>query len=284
MRPWSRPIWGRTMSASADPRPPLSSGTLPGVATPLLEVRGLEVTYDDTIAAVRAVDLALAAGELGCLIGANGAGKSSTLNAIAGVVRTRGGEIHVAGTNLTRLPPHRRVGAGVALVPEGRGIFARLSVAENLRLGAYARRDTAAVARDLAEVLARIPRLAERLDQTAGTLSGGEQQMLAIGRALLSRPRLLLLDEPSMGLAPRMVDTVFGLIAGIARSGVTILLVEQNARLALDLADRAWVMESGRITLSGPAATLREDTRVRTAYLGELAGDEHVEDGTELRR
>lgn len=234
----------------------------------LLEIRDLHVAYDG-VRAVRGIDLALGAGELVCLIGANGAGKTSTLHALAGIQPLAGGEIRYAGERIDTRPAHERVRRGIALVPEGRGIFARLTVEENLRMGAYSRADRAGVEADLERVHALLPRMRERLHQVAGTLSGGEQQMLAIGRALLSRPRLLLLDEPSMGLAPQMVEKVFTVIQDIAREGVALLLVEQNARLALELAARGYVMDTGRITLAGRGADLLADPRVRTAYLGE---------------
>jgi branched-chain amino acid transport system ATP-binding protein len=236
--------------------------------SPLLAVRDLHVTYGG-VRAVRGVDLTLDAGELVCLIGANGAGKTSTLNALAGTLPLAGGEIEYDGARIDTVPAHARVSRGIALVPEGRGIFARLTVEENLRLGAYSRKDHAGIEADLKRVHALLPRMRERLHQVAGTLSGGEQQMLAIGRALLSRPRLLLLDEPSMGLAPQMVEKVFDVIQHIAREGVALLLVEQNARLALELATRGYVMDTGRITLEGRGADLLEDPRVRQAYLGE---------------
>ena len=234
--------------------------------TPLLEIVGLQASHG-RIPALHDISLTLARGQTACMIGSNGAGKSTTLRTIAGVHPVDRGDIFLDGRNINRLPPHRRVREGISLVPEGRGIFARLTVAENLRLGAYTRES--GIDRDRERVLELLPRIRERLGQQAGTLSGGEQQMLAIGRGLLARPRLLLLDEPSMGLAPIMVEKVFGVIADIARSGVTILLVEQNAHLALEIADQAWVMESGRIALAGSATALRDDPRVRSAYLGE---------------
>ena len=238
-------------------------------APPLLALAGVTVDHG-ALRAVHGIDLALHEGEVVSLIGANGAGKSTTLAAIAGVLPVAGGEIRYAGEAIHLLPTHQRVRRGLALVPEGRGLFARLTVAENLRLGAYTRDNPQAVAEDLERVLALLPRISERLHQQAGTLSGGEQQMLAIGRALLARPRLLLLDEPSMGLAPRLVDALFDTIATIAREGVSILLVEQNAALALELAQRAYVMANGLIALSGTAAELRDDPAVRHAYLGEV--------------
>ena len=233
----------------------------------MLEVRGLEVHYGG-IAAVKGIDLEVSEGELVCLIGANGTGKTTTLKAIAAMVLPSGGEIRLRGKSTAGLAPFELVRRGLALVPEGRGVFGRLTVRENLEMGAYHRSD-GEVGQDLDKVFALMPRLHERRDQTGGTLSGGEQQMLAIGRALMSRPKLLLLDEPSMGLAPLMVQKVFETVQAVAREGVTILLVEQNAKLALALARRAYVMESGRITLSGEAGALLGDRRVREAYLGE---------------
>jgi ABC-type branched-subunit amino acid transport system ATPase component len=235
----------------------------------LLEVRGLRVAYGG-IVAVKGVDLEVGTGELVCLIGANGAGKTTTLKAIAGLLPTSAGSICLEGRDTGNLAPHERARRGLALVPEGRGIFGRLTVRENLEMGAY-HRDDPGIARDLERVLALMPRLAERLAQTGGTLSGGEQQMLAIGRALMSRPKLLLLDEPSMGLAPALVVRIFEIVRKAAEEGVTILLVEQNAKLALELARRAYVMESGCITLTGNSSELLADPRVREAYLGEAA-------------
>ncbi len=236
--------------------------------TPMLDVVELHASHG-RIPALHGISMTLARGETACLIGANGAGKTTTLRTIAGVHPADSGDIFLDGNNINRLPAHRRVREGISLVPEGRGVFAQLTVDENLRLGAYTR--DSGIDEDRERVLELLPRIRERLGQQAGTLSGGEQQMLAIGRALLARPRLLLLDEPSMGLAPIVVEKVFEVIADVARSGVTILLVEQNAHLALEIADRAWVMESGRIALAGNAAALREDPRVREAYLGEAA-------------
>jgi branched-chain amino acid transport system ATP-binding protein len=236
----------------------------------LLEVAALEVRYGG-IRAVKGVDFDVNEGELVCLIGANGAGKSSTLKAICGLVPTRLGSVRYAGEELSGLPVHELPRRGLALVPEGRGIFPQLTVAENLAMGAYTRRDTA-VAEDLERMHGLFPRLLERRSQTAGTLSGGEQQMLAIARALMSRPRLLLLDEPSMGLAPLLVAKILEVVREIARQGVTVLLVEQNARLALEISSRGYVMESGAITLAADARSLLADARVREAYLGEGAG------------
>ncbi|MBS0322847.1 MAG: ABC transporter ATP-binding protein [Proteobacteria bacterium] len=231
----------------------------------MLEALNLEVRYGG-IVAVRGCSFAVEEGEAVCLIGANGAGKTSTLKALARLLPS-GGEIVYAGTPLGNLPAHDLIARGLALVPEGRGIFARLSVAENLVMGAYHRHDDE-IGADADRLYTLLPRLAERRNQLAGTLSGGEQQMLAIARALMSRPRLLLLDEPSMGLAPVMVDRIFELLRSVRTQGVTLLLVEQNARLALEVCPRGYVMESGRITLSGLSAELRDDPRVRAAYLG----------------
>ena len=234
--------------------------------TPLLEVRGLEVRYGG-IRAVKGIDLTVEQGELVCLIGANGAGKSSTLRAISGLIPTASGTVRYAGRDLAGTRAFERVRAGLVMVPEGRGVFPQLTVNENLAMGAYARSDSA-VASDRERMFGLFPRLRERRTQTAGTLSGGEQQMLAIARALMSRPKLLLLDEPSMGLAPIVVERIFEVVREINRGGVTVLLVEQNARAALGLAARAYVMESGLVTLSGPAAELAHDPKIIDAYLG----------------
>jgi branched-chain amino acid transport system ATP-binding protein len=229
----------------------------------LLDVRGLEVSYGG-IRAVKGVDLAVDEGELVCLIGANGAGKTSTLKAIARLLPANAATLSFDGTDIRTARVHELPRRGMVMVPEGRGVFPRLSVQENLAMGAYARGEG-----DPESQYQRFPRLRERRHQTAGTLSGGEQQMLAIARALMSRPKLLLLDEPSMGLAPIMVAKIFEIIAEVAREGVTILLVEQNAKLALEAANRGYVMESGSITLAGEAKALLADARVREAYLGE---------------
>ena len=236
----------------------------------LLEVSGLEVRYGG-IRAVKGIDIEVNQGELVCLIGANGAGKSSTLKAICGLLPTRLGRVRYAGDDISGLPVHELPRRGLVMVPEGRGIFPQLTVAENLAMGAYARRDPE-TARDLERMHQTFPRLLERRTQTAGTLSGGEQQMLAIARALMSRPKLLLLDEPSMGLAPMLVAKILEIVREIARQGVTILLVEQNAKLALEIAGRGYVMESGSIALAADASSLLADPRVREAYLGEAAG------------
>ena len=234
----------------------------------MLELRDLEVAYGG-IRAVRGVNLVVNRGELVCLIGANGAGKSTTLRAICGLVRHAGGDILYEGRSIAGVPSYMLVRQGLVMVPEGRGIFGQLTVEENLAMGAYSRRDAAEIQRDTEHVLEIFPRVKERLKQSAGTLSGGEQQMVAMGRAMISRPRLLLLDEPSMGLAPIMVEKIFEVINTIAQAGVTILLIEQNARLALEAGDRGYVMESGRILLEGPAKQLLGDPKVRAAYLGE---------------
>jgi branched-chain amino acid transport system ATP-binding protein len=233
----------------------------------LLRARQLKVAYGG-IHAVRGVDIDVSQGELVCLIGANGAGKSSILKGLLGMVHATG-EIQFDGVDILGTPTHEIAALGVAMVPEGRGIFARLTVEENLDMGAFLRKDMAAARADLDRMFALFPRLAERRGQLAGTLSGGEQQMLAMGRALMARPRLLLLDEPSMGLAPLMVNKIYETIGAIATDGVTILLVEQNANLALKVSQRAYVMESGVITLSGKSVKLAAEAQVRAAYLGD---------------
>jgi len=231
----------------------------------VLEVKSLEVRYGG-IRAVKGVDLEVAAGELVCLIGANGAGKSSTLKAICRLVASDAEVMTYLGSDIRRRAVHELPRQGLVMVPEGRGVFPQLTVHENLAMGAYARGGG-----DPAVQYERFPRLKERRHQTAGTLSGGEQQMLAIARALMSEPKLLLLDEPSMGLAPQMVSRIFDIVHEIAAQGVTVLLVEQNALLALEIANRGYVMESGQITLSGPAKELLSNPAVREAYLGEGA-------------
>lgn len=236
----------------------------------MLEVHGLEVHYGG-IRAVKGVSMRVEEGELVCLIGANGAGKSSTLRTLSGLADDARGRVSYQGHDISRQPAFERARSGLALVPEGRGVFAQLSVDENLRMGAYNRHD-GGIEADREKVFALFPRLRERRSQTGGTLSGGEQQMLALGRALMGRPKLLMLDEPSMGLAPLVVRRIFDVIRDINAGGVTVLLVEQNARAALQLASRAYVMESGLITLEGEARSLLEDARVREAYLGEGAG------------
>jgi branched-chain amino acid transport system ATP-binding protein len=240
------------------------------VSEPLLDLRRLEVAYGG-IQAVKGIDLSVEQGELVCLIGANGAGKTTTLKGICGLLPVKGGEIRYEGNDVTGRPAFRLVQRGLAMVPEGRGVFGALTIEENLAMGAYIRSDTAAIKSDVERVFDLFPRLKERRRQTAGTLSGGEQQMLAMGRAMMSRPKLLLLDEPSMGLAPLMVQKVFETIVTVSREGVTILLVEQNAKLALEVSRRGYVMESGEITLTGDAKSLLHDSKVRAAYLGEAA-------------
>ena len=233
----------------------------------LLELRSLAVHYGG-IKAVKGIDLHIAEGEVVCLIGANGAGKTSSLKAIAGLLPAACGEILFQGQPITRLPAHQRVRQGLALVPEGRGVFPRLTVEENLFMGAYQYDDKPRIRADLEHGYSLFPRLHERRAQHAGTLSGGEQQMLAIARALMSRPRLLLLDEPSMGLAPLMVQKIFETIRDIAAQGVTLLLVEQNARLALEVSQRGYVLDGGRVTLADSAQALLGNPQVRAAYLG----------------
>ena len=238
------------------------------MAEPLFIVEGLRIAYGG-IQAVKGITFHLDPGETVALIGANGAGKTSSLKALARQLDAAGGSVRYQGREIASLPPHQVVSQGIALVPEGRGVFARLSVTENLEMGAYCRQDKGEIAADLDRVFELLPRLKERSGQLAGTLSGGEQQMLAMGRALMSRPRLLLLDEPSMGLAPIMVHKVFEVIRELASRGMTILLVEQNARLALQASSRGYVMESGQITLTDTAMALLDNPRVRAAYLGE---------------
>ena len=240
-----------------------------GAAPPaMLSVCGLTVRYGG-IEAVRGIDLEVWAGEVVALIGANGAGKTTTLKAITGGLDAAAGEVRFAGQSLLGMAAHQRVRLGMAIVPEGRGVFARMTVLDNLMMGAFTRNDSKAIQTDLEQMLQTFPRLRERLSQLAGTLSGGEQQMLAMARALMSRPRLLLLDEPSMGLSPLMVASIFDVIRSVSRTGTTLLLVEQNAQLALQTAHRAYVMESGEVSMQGSASSLLNDPRVRRAYLGE---------------
>ncbi len=241
---------------------------MPG--TPMLALTGLQLAYGG-IQAVKGIDLAVDEGELVCLVGANGAGKTTTLRGICGLLPVKAGTITYRGEAVTGSPAFRLVRRGLVMVPEGRGVFGGLTIEENLAMGAYIRTDRAGVAADIERVFTLFPRLKERRRQTAGTLSGGEQQMLAMGRAIMSRPQMLLLDEPSMGLAPLMVQKVFETIVTVAREGVTILLVEQNAKLALEVSRRGYVMESGTITLAGEAKALLHDPKVRAAYLGEAA-------------
>jgi branched-chain amino acid transport system ATP-binding protein len=233
----------------------------------LLQVRDLDVAYG-AVHALDHVSLEVNEGEIVTLIGANGAGKSTTLRTISGLVRAGSGEILFDGRPIQRLPSHKVAGLGIAHVPEGRKPFANLNVRENLRLGAYRVKGAAQIASSMERVFKSFPRLRERLSQPAGTLSGGELQMLAMGRGLMSRPRLLMLDEPSMGLSPILVEEVFAIIREINQTGTTILLVEQNAHMALSVANRAYVLETGRITLAGAASELERDERVRAAYLG----------------
>ena len=240
----------------------------PTASTPLLDIRNMDVAYGG-IRAVRQLNLHVHPGGRVALIGANGAGKSTTLRAICGLVPLAAGSVHYQGKSLAGQPVHAMVRQGLVMVPEGRGIFPQLTIEENLHMGAYSRQDKINFAQELQQVYQRFPRLAERRLQTAGTLSGGEQQLLAMGRAILSKPKLLLLDEPTMGLAPIMVDKIFEVIEDIAQQGVTILLIEQNARLALEVSQRGYVLESGELTLQGPARDLLHDPKVRAAYLGE---------------
>ena len=234
----------------------------------MLTVHKLEVAYDG-IKAVKGIDLTVGRGELVALIGANGAGKSSALKALSGLLKPSAGRIDYDGAEITGKPAYHLVRRGLAMVPEGRGVFPRLTVAENLAMGAYIHDDKAAITRDFERAYTLFPRLAERRAQPAGTLSGGEQQMLAMARALMCRPRLLLLDEPSMGLAPLMVQKIFETVRAVAAEGVTMLLVEQNAKLALETCDRGYVMESGAIVLADNAKNLLSSPQVRQAYLGE---------------
>nr|WP_027345291.1 ABC transporter ATP-binding protein [Hamadaea tsunoensis] len=233
----------------------------------MLEISGLSVYYGN-IAAVKGLNLTVNEGEIITLIGSNGAGKSTTLRTVSGLIRPRSGAVTFLGQRIDSLPAHDVVKRGLAQSPEGRRIFPRMTVAENLDLGAFLRNDKAGIAQDQERMLELFPRLRERISQKAGTLSGGEQQMLAVARALMARPRLLLLDEPSMGLAPVLVDVIFATIRRIREQGTTVLLVEQNARAALSVADRAYVLESGTIKLSGNARELRNDPEIAKAYLG----------------
>ena len=239
-------------------------------APPLLSLEGLQVAYGG-IQAVKGIDLSVGKGELVALIGANGAGKTTTLKGVTGLQPVSGGSVRYDGEDVTGMRAFELVRRGLAMVPEGRGVFGGLTIEENLAMGAYIRTDKAAIGEDVERVFALFPRLKERRRQTAGTLSGGEQQMLAMGRALMSKPKLLLLDEPSMGLAPLMVQKVFETVLKVSAEGVTIQLIEQNAKLALEVSNRGYVMESGQITVSGDARTLLHDPAVRAAYLGEGA-------------
>ena len=234
----------------------------------MLAITGLTVNYGG-IKAVKGIDLEIREGELVTLIGANGAGKTTTLKAITGLLQPAGGEIRYLGKSLGGTPTFKLLEQGLAMVPEGRGVFARMTIVENLRMGAYVRTDEADIKADIERMFVTFPRLKERAAQLAGTMSGGEQQMLAMARALMGHPKLLLLDEPSMGLSPIMVEKIFEVVRDIRSQGMTILLVEQNARLALQSADRGYVMESGLITMTGTASTMLDDPKVRAAYLGE---------------
>ena len=234
----------------------------------ILKISNLKVAYGG-IQAIKGIDLEIKDGELVTLIGANGAGKTTTMKAITGLQGWVSGEVHYLGKSIKGVPSHALLRQGLAMVPEGRGVFARMSITENLQMGAYTRTDTAGIAADIERMFVIFPRLKERATQLAGTMSGGEQQMLAMARALMSQPRLLLLDEPSMGLSPIMVAKIFEVVRDISAQGVTVLLVEQNARLALQAADRGYVMDSGLITMSGPARAMLDDPKVRAAYLGE---------------
>jgi branched-chain amino acid transport system ATP-binding protein len=238
------------------------------MADVLLKVSGLKVSYGG-IEAVKGVDFEVREGELVSLIGSNGAGKTTTMKAITGTLPLAGGEIDYLDQSIRGQGAWDLLKKGLAMVPEGRGVFTRMTIAENLQMGAYIRNDASGIRDDMDKVYSTFPRLKERRDQLAGTLSGGEQQMLAMGRALMSRPRVLLLDEPSMGLSPIMVDKIFEVIREVSAQGVTVLLVEQNASRALQIADRGYVMESGLITLTGEARKLLDDPQVRAAYLGE---------------
>jgi branched-chain amino acid transport system ATP-binding protein len=235
---------------------------------PMLEVDNIH-TYYGNIQALKGISLTVEEGEIVTLIGANGAGKTTTLRTICGLLTPRQGKVTLEGENLADYKAHEIVYKGVAMVPEGRGVFAKLTVSENLEMGAYHRSDRAGIAADLERVFVLFPRLKERRRQVAGTLSGGEQQMLATARAMMARPRLLLMDEPSMGLAPVLVEDVFDRMREINREGTTILLVEQNAHMALQIADRGYVLQTGEIVLSGSAEQLRQNEMVRKAYLGE---------------
>lgn len=234
----------------------------------MLEVKDLQVYYG-VIQALKGISFHVNQGEVIALIGANGAGKTTTLQTLTGILSPKSGSIVFEGKDLTRTPAHKIVEMGMAHVPEGRRVFADMSVYENLLLGAYTRKDKAEIAESLASVYKRFPRLEERKGQRAGTLSGGEQQMLAMGRALMSRPRIILMDEPSMGLSPLLVKEIFAIIREVNKQGITILLVEQNAKMALAISDRAYVLETGTITLSGDAQELLNDARVKKAYLGQ---------------
>lgn len=234
----------------------------------MLEVKNLDV-YHGVIQAIKGISFEVNEGEVIALIGANGAGKTTTLHTVSGLLTPKSGQVIFEGEDITKVPAHRIVSMGMAHVPEGRRVFAQLSVYENLKMGAYTRKDRQEIEESLRSVYKRFPRLEERKNQLAGTLSGGEQQMLAMGRALMSKPKLLLLDEPSMGLSPIFVNEIFDIIRSVSESGMTVLLVEQNAKKALSIADRAYVLETGNIVLDGPAKNLLEDDSIKKAYLGE---------------
>ena len=234
----------------------------------MLEVKDLEVYYG-MIQAIKGISFEVNKGEVIALIGANGAGKTTTLHTITGLLSPKKGSVIFEGEDITKIPAHKIVSMGMAHVPEGRRVFADLSVYENLKLGAYTRKDKENLNKDLENIYKRFPRLAERKNQSAGTLSGGEQQMLAMGRALMSKPSIILMDEPSMGLSPILVNEIFDIIESISKSGTTVLLVEQNAKKALSIADRAYVLETGKIVTSGKASELLEDNSIKKAYLGE---------------
>ena len=234
----------------------------------MLEIKDLCVNYG-IIMALKGISFEVNEGEVIALIGANGAGKTTTLHTITGILSAKSGSVKFEGKELTKTPAHKIVRMGMAHVPEGRRIFQQLTVLDNLKLGAFTRNDAAGIAEDMEKIYKRFPRLAERKTQIAGTLSGGEQQMLAMGRALMSRPKLIVMDEPSMGLSPILVSEIFDIIPSIRKDGTTVLLVEQNAKKALSIADRAYVLETGNITLSGNASDLINDEKVRKAYLGE---------------
>lgn len=233
----------------------------------MLEVRDLNVFFG-VIQAIRDVSFDVDKGEVVALIGANGAGKTTTLHTITGLLSAKSGSIHLDGTDITKVPAHKIVSMGMAHVPEGRRVFASLSVYDNLKMGAYTRKDSKEISDSLEMVFSEFPRLKERRNQVAGTLSGGEQQMLAMGRALMSKPRIILMDEPSMGLSPLYVSEIFEIIKQIKKEGTTVLLVEQNANMALSVADRAYVLETGKIVMDGKASDMMNDERVRKAYLG----------------
>ncbi|BEV52592.1 Branched-chain amino acid transport ATP-binding protein LivF [Burkholderia cenocepacia KC-01] len=234
----------------------------------MLKIKGLQVNYGG-IQAVKGVDMEVRQGELVTLIGANGAGKTTTMKAITGLKPYSAGDIEYEGKSIKGIPSHELLKRGLAMVPEGRGIFARMSIIENMQMGAYLRNDNEQIKKDVDRMFGFFPRLKERATQLAGTLSGGEQQMLAMSRAILSKPKLLLLDEPSMGLSPIMVEKIFEVVREISKEGITVLLVEQNARLALQAADRGYVMDSGTVTMEGDAKQMLDDPKVRAAYLGE---------------